>query len=390
LVVYSCAYLIIIDHPKIINSHAGGEGGDLSYISCFSGIGGLEGSVPPSHVCEIDPECQKILRRRYPNVAVVEDVTNFKGVSGDILVGGWPCQDLSIAGRQKGLNGSNSSLFYSFLEVAEESGSHTVIAENVTNLLQLERGMVFKEVIHEFLRKGFHNIAWRILNARNFGLPHHRNRIFFIASKHSNISQTIFREIPKYDSSPTLNVAGFYWTAGTQSICYSKGYVPTIKVGSSLSIPSPPAVHFENVVRKISTYESLALQGFKASDFESTQKKGDLYRMAGNAVAIPVGNFVVDGVVKELLSENHSKKRQQGLFDDEPNWANLPAAGFFDGDLWEVECIPPFSLACNLSDFIDHNDRSMLSARASSGLLRRLTASGMKCPKSLRQILMAA
>jgi DNA (cytosine-5)-methyltransferase 1 len=361
----------------------------LSYISCFSGIGGLEGAVPPSYVCEIDPECQKILRNRYPNVEVVEDVRNFVGVAGDILVGGWPCQDLSIAGCQMGLKGSNSSLFYSFLDVADNAGAHTVIAENVTNLMRLERGTVFSEVIREFSQKGFKNIAWRTLNARSFGLPHHRNRIFFVASKHPELSETLFRDLPLFKSSPTPEVAGFYWTAGTHSICYSKGYVPTIKVGSSLSIPSPPAVHFGDIVRRISPREALALQGFNILDFEGVRKKGDLFRMAGNAVAVPVGNFVVDGVLEGLRFGEYTKKRQQSLFGDEPNWEELSETGYFDGDLWNVECAPPKSIASNLSGFIDKTDCAMLSHRASSGLLRRLDTSGMKCPESLRQILLS-
>ena len=369
------------------DAQAGGD--NLSYISCFSGIGGLEGTVAPSHICEIDPECRKVLQSRYPNVTAVEDVKNFIGVTGDIMVGGWPCQDLSIAGRKKGLTGSNSSLFYAFLEVADNAGAHSVIAENVTNLLKMEQGRVFAEVIREFSRKGFRYIAWRTLNARNFGLPHHRNRIYFVASKHPELSLTLFREFPKFESSPTPEIAGFYWTAGTQSICYSKGYVPTIKVGSSISIPSPPAVHFDDVARQISPREALALQGFDVSDFEGMKKKSDLYRMAGNAVAVPVGNFVVDAVLEDLRPGDYRKERQTGLFDNEPNWAEIPETGYFEDDLWTINCAPPKSLACNLSDFIDKTDRSMLSSRAISGLLRRLDASGMKCPKTLRQLLLS-
>jgi DNA (cytosine-5)-methyltransferase 1 len=364
----------------------------MEYLSCFSGIGGLEGTNPPIAFCEIDSECQKILIKRFPNSKIYDDINILHGSNCDVVTGGWPCQDISIAGKQKGLSGENSGLFYSLVRVAVESSAHTIIAENVPNLLKLEQGEVFKEVLREFSLNGYKYISWRTLNAREFGLPHNRNRVFMIASKLRNNCMSVFRPLPDLvQNVKSKIVAGFYWTAGTQSICYSIGYVPTIKVGSSLSIPSPPAIHFGNTVRQLSPSEALSLQGFDSTLFEGI-KKSTIYRMAGNAVARPLGRFVVDGVLNEIRhNEKNILPKQLEMFNgfnsvDSSRESNkIPLNGYFEkGILQQVKVKKPQKLASNLDDFIDLEDFQPLSIRAATGLLRRLERSGQSCPVELK------
>ena len=90
----------------------------MSYVSCFSGIGGLEGSEPPIAICEIDPECRLVLDRKFPSAEFYPDIRQMGGMTSDVIVGGWPCQDLSVAGRRQGLTGNNSKFFYSFVDAA--------------------------------------------------------------------------------------------------------------------------------------------------------------------------------------------------------------------------------------------------------------------------------
>jgi DNA (cytosine-5)-methyltransferase 1 len=247
----------------------------MKYLSCFSGIGGLEASVPPFAVCEIDTNCQRVLRNKYKDVNVIPDVREIGGFSVDVIVGGWPCQDLSVAGRKRGLTGANSGLFYKFVEAAEKTNAKTLIAENVTNLLRLDNGKVFLEVLRELREKDYKYISWRVLNARQFGLPHSRNRVFLIASESKESCFTIFRDLPKAALKESgVQADGFYWTAGSQSINYSRGYVPTIKVGSTLAISSPPAVVYDDIVRQLTTSEALQLQGFTLKHFAGLKNDG--------------------------------------------------------------------------------------------------------------------
>ena len=306
----------------------------------------------------------------------------------EVVVGGWPCQDISVAGTGRGLEGPNSKLFYELLRVAKSSSAEVVVAENVSNVLRLEGGRIFRIILSEFQKSGFPYIAWRSINAREFGLPHHRNRVFLVAAACLNTATSLFRD-HKCQAGLTQDdpVAGFYWTAGTHSINYSVGYVPTIKVGSSLSIPSPPAIHFEDTVRLLSPEEALRLQGFTDIKVENFSKS-DIYRMAGNAVAAPVGRFVLDGILLGLEAQDFETKSQMSMFIDDvlDEVGPIPKSGIFDGEITEV-LLKKNSLAANLSEYIDPRNRAPISARAALGLLSRLDRSKMPCPENLRSVL---
>ncbi len=363
------------------------------YLSCFSGIGGLEATIPPKAVCDIDESCLEVLRRRFPEAKQFTDISDVSGTSVDVVVGGWPCQDISIAGKQKGLKGKNSGLFYKFLKAAVNCNANTVVAENVKNLMKMQNGTVFLEVINEFKRNGYKHVSWRVLNAREFGLPHHRSRVFIIASTTITPCFSLFREIPATKVCiPSVEASGFYWTAGTQSICYSKGYSPTLKVGSGLSIPSPPAVHYENTVRQLSPIETLRLQGFDSTEFNEISGS-TIYRMTGNAVARPVGQFVVDGALNSKASVapkfNPVSISPYNLFGEFEDTVAIPNAGIWvDQGIQVVRIDKPPSLANNLSEFIDFESTDSLSPRAAGGLLRRLEKSKLPCPDPLFNKLM--
>jgi len=362
----------------------------MNYGSCFTGVGGLEGSQEPSSICEIDPECREVLRKRFPNATQYTDVRTLPNLTVDALVGGWPCQDLSVAGKMQGLKGENSGLFYAFIDAAVRSNCSTIIAENVPNLLRLERGEVFLEVLMEFKRKGFNYCSWRTLNARQFGLPHNRNRVFIVATKYPTKHLNIFRRVPEITrSKKVVKAAGFYWTAGTHSICYSDGYVPAIKVGSTLSIPSPPAIHHGEVVRLLSPDEALRLQGFNPDDFRDIASSSK-YRMAGNAVARPVGRFVVDSILDWEGQPNVKLNPSQAdLFGNVIPLTGFPESGIFDGaEISGAELPRTTHLADNLNDFLDPQGRTQLSKRAAQGLLSRLERSGGACPQDVRNILL--
>jgi DNA (cytosine-5)-methyltransferase 1 len=355
----------------------------LEYISCFSGIGGLEASQSPIACCEIDLACQTLLANRFPDSEIFRNIKDLRGITAPVICGGWPCQDLSVAGLQEGLHGRKSRLFFDFVGAAKRTQAQTIIAENVPNLLTMSKGAVFREVVKTIVDSGFTHVAWRVLNARNFGLPHQRRRVFIVASSDPAIPRTIHRKLPEITavSINSSEVGSFYWTAGSRSICYSVGFIPTLKVGSSLSIPSPPAIFYDGIVRQLSGKEALKLQGFDTSFFESVKEK-DIYRMSGNAVAAPVGKFVVDGVLKRVVPNEIPLVEKQGdLFGER---FDVEWDGLFDGEFRAVKHQENNNLASNLADFIDWNSQSRLSTRASGGLLRRLDRSGQSCPAPLR------
>lgn len=114
---------------------------NVRYLSLFSGIGGLEhGSIPPLLYCEQDAACQTVLRERQPNVEIIGDVRDLTSPpKAEIVVGGWPCQDLSSAGILGGINGLRSGLFFDMVRIAKECKAHTLVGENVPNLVWKSR-----------------------------------------------------------------------------------------------------------------------------------------------------------------------------------------------------------------------------------------------------------
>jgi site-specific DNA-cytosine methylase len=342
----------------------------MKYISLFSGIGGLEHpSVKPIIFCELDRACYRVLRRLSPSAEIVPDVVQFSPPKADLVVGGFPCQDLSVAGKREGLRGANSGLFFQMTRVAREAKASHLVIENVPNLLRLGGGASMRAVLNE-LRSDWPFISWRTLNARQFGLPQQRTRVMVVASKSRESTLGLFRHIPEKAGAVLANptAAGFYTTAGTRSICYSIGFVPTLKVGSSVGIPTPPGLHIGASVRKASAAECIAFQGFPLDIFKDVPDK-DIFRQMGNAVPLPMGHFALSSVT---TCENVSLKECE----------SIEANGFYDGRLWLPLGLSNGSLATNLELFLSESSSS-LSQRAASGLVRRLKRSGTRCPPSL-------
>lgn len=158
--------------------------------SIFSGIGGFDlgfqkAGYTISWCVEKDSFAQKILIRNFPNTQHFSDVTavdvnNLSKI--DVLVGGFPCQDISIAGKRAGLQGERSSLFYEFDRYIRATNPRFVVVENVPGLLSSNSGNDFACVLTEMVKRwGAKSIAWRILDSQFFGVPQRRRRIFFVA-----------------------------------------------------------------------------------------------------------------------------------------------------------------------------------------------------------------
>lgn len=367
----------------------------MKSVSLFSGVGGLEADGAAEVLCEIDADCRVVLQRRFRDSRLHDDVTTLEAVPGvDVVFGGWPCQDISVAGLRRGLAGARSGLLFHMIDFAQASGAGAIVAENVPNLLRLESGENFRLTLEAFEEAGYPFVAWRVLNARQFGLAHERRRVFLVASQERETALKLLRDVRHRPDTVKAkpHVAGFYWTAGIQGINFSVGYSPTLKVGSSLSIPSPPALFYEDVVRTVSPQEAIALQGFPKTPFKGLPPKA-VHRMMGNAVALPVGRFVA----KSLSVKNATRSGrlvplylEPSLFGD-IRWPSAwPKAGFKDGAEY-FEYLDPVvegPLSTSLEDFIDMESPERLSLRAASGLLTRLDRSGKACPPKLRTALL--
>jgi site-specific DNA-cytosine methylase len=163
----------------------------LTQATFFSGIDGfgLAGEVASIRSvfhCEIDKNCQKLLRSKYPDIPIESDINNVSastfrkyGIKPDIISGGFPCQDLSIAGKRGGLSGKRSGMYFEFHRIVSEELPPYVIVENVPGLLSSNDGKDFQIVIDNFTQIGY-VVDVDIKDAQEFGLAQRRKRVFFV------------------------------------------------------------------------------------------------------------------------------------------------------------------------------------------------------------------
>jgi len=166
------------------------SGDGLSVVSLFAGIGGFDlgctqaGMRVVAHV-EKDPHCRKLLSAKWPDSVVLDDVRT-AGKHNlppcDVLCGGFPCQDLSVAGKRAGLQGERSGLFYELTRITHELQPAFLVWENVPGLLSSNERRDFLAVLIELRRIGYHG-GWRTLDAQFFGVAQRRRRVFGVFAR---------------------------------------------------------------------------------------------------------------------------------------------------------------------------------------------------------------
>ena len=166
---------------------------DLTAVSLFAGVGGFDIALEQNGVkvvaaVEIDKNARGVLERRFPDTTLFEDVTE---VTGDqlkkagfvpergIITGGFPCQDLSVAGKRAGLAGKRSGLYWEIIRLVDELAPAYIVLENVPGLLTSNGGRDMGAVIGALVDRRY-GVSWRVLDAQNFGVPQRRRRVFIV------------------------------------------------------------------------------------------------------------------------------------------------------------------------------------------------------------------
>ncbi|NDK38814.1 DNA (cytosine-5-)-methyltransferase [Pseudoxanthomonas gei] len=354
-------------------------------MGLFSGIGGFElafsrRGVECVGLCDIDPVAQEVLRFRFPNVPISGDIQKLKGLQGaEILTAGFPCQDLSQAGEKVGIRGARSGLVDEIFRLiaAEKRKPKWVILENVSYMLKLKQGRAMEHVIKQAEALGY-NWAYRVLDARSFGLPQRRERVVILLSLEEDPSQVLFPTgyvIPNVDDAVGFvdekSSYGFYWTEGKRGLGWVKDAVPTIKGGSALGIPSPPAIWVPSTGQfgTPSILDAERMFGFPAGWTEPAIKQssraGARWKLVGNTICVPMVDWVAEQIEapKGLGAPVHRIAKT----------ARLPKAAYglsgqrysVDVSTWAIQAPAP-RLAAFLQDPL-----KPLSLRAASGFYQR-------------------
>ncbi len=163
---------------------------DLELLDLFSGIAGFSyaaekivGGYKTTQFVEKDPYCQSVIRKNFPDIPIHDDIKTFTAKPGqfDVFTIGFPCQDLSVAGKQRGINDkTRSGLFYESIRLLREVRPRFALFENVRNLLSHEKGQTFQEVLFQIAKAGY-DAEWSVISARDLGACHLRERIWIVA-----------------------------------------------------------------------------------------------------------------------------------------------------------------------------------------------------------------
>lgn len=276
----------------------------------FAGIGGFElGLHRAGHqtelVCDVLPTSRAVLEARFPSVAYRDDITKLRSLPAavDAICAGFPCQDLSQAGRTAGLDGERSGLIGEVFRLLSRRRVPTVVVENVPFMLQLNGGNAMRAIIDEFERRGY-RWAYRVVDSYGFGLPQRRERVFLVASRTIDPADVLLvddRPLARGRTAIGRIAHGFYWTEGLGGLGWAVDAVPTLKNGSTIGIPSPPAVLLpDGRIIKPGLRDVERLQGFDAdwtAPAEAVARTSARWGLVGSAVSVPVAQWIGERLV---------------------------------------------------------------------------------------------
>ncbi|MBU3693717.1 MAG: DNA cytosine methyltransferase [Rhodocyclaceae bacterium] len=350
----------------------------------FAGIGGLElgfrladASYEAKLLCDVLPQAKEVLTEKFAEVDYHDDVTSLRDLPAgiDCLTAGFPCQDLSQAGRTAGLDGSKSSLIAEVFRLLDRQRIPIVVIENVPFMLQLGGGRAMRAIVEEFERLGY-RWAYRVVDTLGFGLPQRRERVFLLASVALDPSTVLLTDdalMPRPKTSLGALAHGFYWTEGLGGLGWAVDAVPTLKNGSTLGIASPPAVLMPNgqIVRP-SIEDGEALQGFprgwtKAA--EKVAKAGYRWGLVGSAVSVPVAKWIGSRLVSPVRHQELSVDQKLNF----PETGKCPRAAAYDGKSRFAVAVSsdPIGLRSPPLENFLQGPLQPLSARATAGFYSR-------------------
>lgn len=376
--------------------HPGGEDdpervvrAPLSAVGLFAGIGGIElGLQAAGHeaieFCELDDSAVAVLEARFPDVPLQRDVTEYRRLppKTQLITAGFPCQDLSQAGKTLGLDGERSSLIDEVFWLLRHNEVPWVLLENVSFMLRLGRGHAMEKIARTFEELNY-SWAYRVVDSRAFGLPQRRKRVFMLASLEGDPRDVLLadsEQAPEEAFEPNGAACGFYWTEGNRGLGWAVDAVPTLKGGSSVGIPSPPAIwHPDGRFFKPSIQDAEKLQGFPRDWTKPAEEVGRAslrWRLVGNAVSVNVTEWIGE----RLRRPGRFRKWGDRPLPPGETWpiaAYNVGAGRFSSGVTEfpIRKEPPALL-----DFIDSDAGKLLSHRATTGFLNRFEASSLSRP----------
>jgi DNA (cytosine-5)-methyltransferase 1 len=367
----------------------------LQLVGLFAGIGGIELGLHRAGfrsvlLCEIDEAADRVLAARFPGVPRVSDIRTIAALpeGTDIVTAGFPCQDLSQAGKTAGIRGSRSGLVGEVFRLLDQCRvpPRWLLLENVRFMLSLEQGRAMTFLTDQLTSLGY-RWAYRVVDSRAFGLPQRRQRVLLLASRTEDPRGPLLGQDRGGEESrarPPGVACGFYWTEGVRGLGWAVDAVPTLKGGSTIGIPSPPAIWTpDGRVVTPDIRDAERLQGFPAGWTRPAlagpaAREGVRWKLVGNAVSVPLSTWLGRRVLSATPYES---------VDDPPLRWDQP----WPDAAWNIGGGPHKASASMypvqhrrrpLADFLRHPSKP-LSAKAARGFLSRARRSRLRFPEGL-------
>lgn len=367
----------------------------LHMAGLFAGIGGIEmgfrqalgDGVSTDLLCEWWEPAKNVLSQRFPDTELHPDVRELRDLPADldVLAAGFPCTDLSQAGRTAGVRGEQSGLVRHVFEMLTHRVRNglplpLLLIENVPNMLTLDRGEAMRYLVEEIEALGY-AWAYRVVDTRSTGLPQRRRRVLLVASTEHDPKEILFAD--EAGERPISDYAddafGFYWTEGRGGLGWAPDAVPTLKGGSTLGIASPPAIWLPGtgdarraiVTPKIEDAE--ALQGFDRGwtevDFglAPARTAGTRWKLVGNAVTTRIAEWVAGRIAEPGDVVCPSVPWGRGM-----RWPTAAAGNAGALERIEASEFPVLREYEHLLDIVERDTAGSLSPRAVAGFHSRL------------------
>lgn len=308
----------------------------MKFIDFFAGIGGFHSGLEKAGMecigwCEFDKFAQKSYRAMYDTERLwfADDIRKVRGwdvPKADLWTFGFPCQDVSIAGKQKGLKkGTRSGLFYEIMRLLDERKENKpkwLVCENVKNLLSIDGGGGFLNVVSEMAERGC-SVEWKVYNSKDYGVPQNRERVYIVGHYGSSPGRPLL-PIRRESTAALSQIVG--GSQGERVYDGNKISRTLIGQGGGLGAktglytfvdinnkgqPNRPAecsgvLESDELIRirRLTPRESFRLQGFTDEQFDraaAVNSESQLYKQAGNAVTVNVVEEI-GRHIKEIVS----------------------------------------------------------------------------------------
>lgn len=359
----------------------------MNIVSLFTGIGGFDLAFErEGHriilMCENNSAAAAVLRARFPSVSLVPDVRGLRTLprATDLVCAGFPCQNLSSSGEKDGIRGDQSSLVDEVFRLLSSRRVPWVLIENVKFMLHLQKGRAMRHILTSLEKLGY-RWAYRVMNSHGFGVPQRRARVFILASLECSPWDILFPDnsFQQSEQQPSIGMpVGFYWTEGTYATGLAANAVPPLKGGSTIGIPSPPAILFpDGKAGTPDIKDAERMQGFPASwtsPASQAAKPSERWKLVGNAVTVNVTRWLA----RQFKSPNYFQ--EQGRIPLTGRWPaaawGAPKEGRFHA---EIGPSPTNVEVVGLDKFLRFESKP-LSKKATVGFIGRARAGNLNYP----------